>query len=142
MPPSIGETVNALTARFAEAKLDSPRLDARILIAHVLETEPAKLFVNSAEPFPEGKAAALRQVTARRLAHEPVSRILGTREFWGLSFEIGPATLDPRPDTETLVETALRARVPDQPARILDLGTGSGCILLRSEEHTSELQSH
>jgi release factor glutamine methyltransferase len=130
MPPTIGETVNALTARFADAGLDSPRLDARILTAHVLGTDTAKLFVNSAEPFPADRLAPLHQVRDRHLAHEPVSRILGVREFWGLTFELTGATLDPRPDTETLVEQALRLRHPGHAARILDLGTGTGCILL------------
>ena len=68
--------------------------------------------------------------SARRLNGEPVSRIRGTREFWGLTFEVTPATLDPRPDTETLVEAALALRKPPEPACILDLGTGTGCILL------------
>jgi release factor glutamine methyltransferase len=64
------------------------------------------------------------------MGHEPVSRILGAREFWGLTLEISPATLDPRPDTETLVEAALRLRREGQAVRVLDLGTGSGSILL------------
>lgn len=130
MPPTIGEAVNTLTARFAAAGLDSPRLDARVLVAHVLAAEAAKVFVRSAEPFPADRMASLEDVAARRLRHEPVSRIRGTREFWGLTFELGAATLDPRPDTETLVEAALRLRKPGHRARILDLGTGSGCILL------------
>lgn len=128
--PTIGEAVNALAARFADADLDTPRLDARILVAHALETDATKLFVNSADPVPDAKAATLESFASRRLAHEPVSRILGTREFWGLDFELGPATLDPRPDTETLVEAALRLGATNKPARILDLGTGTGCILL------------
>ena len=130
MAPSIGDVVNTLAARFADAGLDTPRLDARIFVAHVLDTESTKLFVNSGDAFPEAKVAVLEQIALRRLAHEPVSRILGTREFWGLDFELGPATLDPRPDTETLVEAALRLGHPDTPTRVLDLGTGTGCILL------------
>jgi release factor glutamine methyltransferase len=127
---TIGETVAALTARFEAADLGTPRLDARVLVAHALGAAPAALFARAAEAFPEEHRAVLDAATQRRLRREPVSRILGMREFWGLTFEIGPATLDPRPDTETLVEAALRYRMPGCPARLLDLGTGSGCILL------------
>lgn len=71
----------------------------------------------------------LEAMGARRLAHEPVSRIIGLREFWGLPFALNEATLDPRPDSETIIETALRF-LPDHAAQVLDLGTGTGCLLL------------
>ncbi len=128
--PTIGETVSDLTLRFAAAGIDNPRLDARVLTAHVLDLPPEGLFSRAGDPFPTAQAAALDAVVARRLRREPVSRIRGFREFYGLDFQIGPATLDPRPDTETIVEAALRLRVPGKAAQILDLGTGSGCILL------------
>jgi release factor glutamine methyltransferase len=83
--------------------------------------------------LPLGKEAPARLIgfAQRRMAREPVGRILGRREFWGLSFELSPDTLEPRPDTETVVETAL-SLVPDRQAglRLLDLGTGSGCLLV------------
>jgi release factor glutamine methyltransferase len=130
MMATIGETVNVLTARFAQAGIDNPRLDARVLIGDALGIEPSMLFARRGDAFPEERRAALEIMVKRRLAHEPVSRIRGRREFWGLDFEVTSATLDPRPDTETLVEAALRRRKPGKPARILDLGTGSGCILI------------
>lgn len=77
----------------------------------------------------EAAAAGLAQLAARRLAREPVHRILGRRAFWTLDLAITPAVLDPRPDTETLVEAALALAGPRRPARILDLGTGSGALL-------------
>ena len=82
----------------------------------------------------ETQAAASRSYAARRCAREPVSRILGEREFYGRSFALSPATLDPRPDSETLIEAALAIVEPkgwrERPLRILDIGTGSGCLLL------------
>lgn len=81
-------------------------------------------------PFGQMAAFQLARFLARRIAGEPVSRILGRREFWGMEFIVTPDTLDPRPDTETLVEEALAwVRLQKRPVRILDLGTGSGCIL-------------
>jgi release factor glutamine methyltransferase len=87
--------------------------------------------MHAERPIGEAGAARLTAFVTRRLAREPVSRILGTREFWGLPFRLSPCTLVPRPDTETIVETAL-ARLPERarPYTILDLGTGSGAILV------------
>jgi release factor glutamine methyltransferase len=75
-------------------------------------------------------AARLAEFAARRLAREPVARILGEREFWGLRFKLSPATLVPRPDTETVVRAALASAEARQGLRILDLGTGTGCLLV------------
>ncbi|MHA1536210.1 MAG: peptide chain release factor N(5)-glutamine methyltransferase [Alphaproteobacteria bacterium] len=112
------EAVRALEA----AGIANPRLDARLLLAACLGEEGSEC----------GKSRArLAPMLARRIAGEPVSRILGSREFWSLDFELSPATLDPRPDSETLIEAALaRIAEPDKPLRIADLGTGTGCLLL------------
>lgn len=113
-----------------EAGLDSPALDARILLAHALGITATELTLRPEIPVGEA-AEALAALAARRLAREPVSRILGEREFWGLPFRLSPATLVPRPDTETAVETALALLADRSEAlRLLDLGTGSGCLLV------------
>src|SRR5262249_4261492 len=112
---AIGKMVADLTLRFAAAGIDNPRLDARVLIGHVLELPPEELFARSEDAFPADRVAALDAIVVRRLRGEPVSRIRGFREFYGLEFLIGPATLDPRPDTETLVNAALHLRMPGRP---------------------------
>jgi len=129
---TIGRAVNDLTARFAAAGLDTPRLDARLLVGHVLGLEPSMLFTRPDAALSPRDTDTVEAVAARRLAHEPVSRIMGHRAFWGLDFALSAATLDPRPDTETLVAAVLdlKPRFAGKPVRILDLGTGTGCIVL------------
>lgn len=128
---TIGGAVNELTAQFTEAGLDTPRLDARILVGHAAKLEPSLLFARSDQTLTPIESDAVKAMAKRRLKYEPVSRILGHRGFWGLDFELNEATLDPRPDTETLVTAALalKDKFPAS-ARVLDLGTGTGCILI------------
>jgi release factor glutamine methyltransferase len=118
-------------ATLADAGLDEAALDARLLTLHGLGISSLELLTRPDLPIGEAEAENLSGYLARRLAREPVSRILGEREFWGLTFRLSPETLVPRPDTETIVEAAL-AGLPDRaaPLRILDLGTGSGAILV------------
>lgn len=128
---TIGAAVNSLTAQFAARDIDTPRLDARLLVGHVLGLEPSALFARADTAISDAQVRAIEGLAARRLRFEPVSRILGYRAFWGLTFKLNAAMLDPRPDTETVVEAALALK--DwfaAPPQILDLGTGSGCILL------------
>ncbi|WP_372423910.1 peptide chain release factor N(5)-glutamine methyltransferase [Salinarimonas chemoclinalis] len=122
-----GAALAAVRGAFARAGLDEPALDARILVAEAAGVRPGVLLADLERPLGADATARLSGFAARRLAHEPVWRILGEAEFWGLRFRLAPQTLVPRPDTETLVETAL-ALAPGP--RILDLGTGSGCILV------------
>ncbi len=134
-PAAGGETVGGAlqraAARLAEAGVERPRLDARLLLAAVLDADPAQIAAWPERALAPAAAARFEGLVARRAAREPVSRILGKREFWGLEFELAPATLDPRPETETLVEAVLeRCADRDAAIPILDLGTGSGCLLL------------
>ncbi|MBU0859394.1 MAG: peptide chain release factor N(5)-glutamine methyltransferase [Alphaproteobacteria bacterium] len=112
------------------AGIDSPALDARIFIKAVLGITDADLIAGDDRLVSAAEEAALSAMLDRRVAGEPVSRILGRREFWGMDFIVTPDVLDPRPDTETLVQAAVDMMRARPPARILDLGTGSGCILI------------
>ncbi len=132
------DAVAELTRDFAAAGFDSARLDARILVGHVLGIEPSLLFARGDTAIPMADLETLRGFARRHLAHEPVSRILGMREFYGLPFKVTPDTLDPRPDTETVVDAVLTLRGRTPSPRILDLGTGSGCIPLAILRHWPE----
>jgi release factor glutamine methyltransferase len=127
------EALKQTAARFTAAGIATPTLDARVLIAEALSIDAGGLFTRPDEPLGDG-AARVATYAARRLAGEPVARILGRREFWGLMFELTPATLVPRPETETVVSATLawcrRTGRGRGPLSILDLGTGSGALLV------------
>ena len=112
----------------AKAGIDNPRGEARLLLAHALGTSRDAAL--TATPSPD-QATAFAALVARRARREPIAYITGRKEFWSLAFKVGPGVLVPRPDTETLIEEALRV-VPQRDAalRIADLGTGSGAILI------------
>ncbi|WP_316161189.1 peptide chain release factor N(5)-glutamine methyltransferase [Bradyrhizobium sp. SZCCHNRI20481] len=124
----------ALAARFADAGLDSPELDARLLIGHALQLDLTGLVMHGRRQLSHDDAQRLETLMQRRLAGEPVARLLGTKEFWGLDLRLSADTLVPRPDTETVVELALEHLAAGgdlkRRLRIADLGTGSGAILL------------
>ncbi len=126
--------LRAVIARFKAAGLDTPDTDARLLLASVVGVDRLKLISEADTRLTQLQAAALEVVVQRRLTREPVSRILGERWFFGRRFQISPATLDPRPDSETLVEAVLAFvaahGLQEEPLRLLDIGTGSGCLLL------------
>jgi release factor glutamine methyltransferase len=131
---SASEAVRLMTQAFNAAKTESPAVDARRLVPAALGFSKQDLMREPHRLITGEEAQRLAEFETRRLAHEPVSRILGTREFYGREFAITPATLDPRPDSETLIEAALEiadARgLHEVPIRILDIGTGTGCLLL------------
>ena len=120
------EALRAAIPRLAAAGIpDAPR-DARALLAHATGIAPDRLTLHLADPLQPDAITAFEAAITRRAAREPVSHITGTRLFWGRSFRVTPDTLDPRPETEILVEAAL-----SEPfLKMLDLGTGTGCILL------------
>lgn len=128
---TVGAAVAAAAERLAAAGIDSPRLDARLLVAEVLGLVPPALSSRPDLPLDSAQAVRLEAMVARREGREPVSRILGRRGFWTLDLALGPETLDPRPDSETVIDAVLAA-LPDRRAalRLLDFGTGSGCLLL------------
>ncbi|MGY3620020.1 peptide chain release factor N(5)-glutamine methyltransferase [Bradyrhizobium sp. USDA 10063] len=123
-----------LAARLKSAAIDSAELDARMLLGAVLRLDLTGLITAAGRTLTENEAIKLEAFTRRRLAGEPVARILGQKEFWGLPLKLSAATLVPRPDTETVVELALEILRTDgaleKPLRIADLGTGTGAILL------------
>lgn len=116
----------AIAAAAARLPGDCPRLDAELLAAHLIGVDRGDMLLRHLDdPIDRHAFDALVE---RRMADEPVAYILGHREFWSLDFRVTPDTLIPRPDSETLVEAALAGAGPSP--RILDLGTGSGCLLL------------
>ncbi|MCA1454758.1 peptide chain release factor N(5)-glutamine methyltransferase [Bradyrhizobium sp. BRP22] len=124
----------ALAARLKSAAIDSSELDARMLLGATLGLDLTGMITAAGRTLTESEAAKLESFARRRLAGEPVARILGQKEFWGLPLKLSAATLVPRPDTETVVEFALDIVRADgalrKPLRIADLGTGTGAILL------------
>jgi release factor glutamine methyltransferase len=128
--PTVAQARRAAADSLRERGFDTPDLDARLLVGHALGLDHAALVAQSARRLTPAEAAALDASVARRLAHEPVARILGTREFWSLPLRVTPAVLVPRPETETVVEAVLGVVERDRPLRFADLGVGSGAILL------------
>lgn len=135
---ALGQTIEAarraLSARLRTAKIETAVLDARMLVGAVVRLDLTGLVRSATRPLTQDEAARLEAFAERRISGEPVARILGEKEFWGLRLKLSPETLVPRPDTETVVELALQMLPADlnsdRPLRILDIGTGSGAILL------------
>lgn len=118
-------------AALAAVGIDNPRFEARLLLEAATGRPRASLLAMGAQPLPAGQAGEFRALVARRREREPMAYILGRAEFWSLSFVVGPGVLVPRGDSETLIEAA-QAAFPDptQPLRLLDIGVGSGCLLM------------
>lgn len=123
--------VRAAAQQLAEAGVEAPRGDAWLLLAHAAGCDRTSLMASGHDPVPSDVADRFAALVERRARREPMAYIQGEREFWSLSFRVDPSVLVPRPDSETLIAAALRRR-PDRQARLrlLDLGTGSGCLLL------------
>lgn len=123
-----GDAMSEAAHSLRSAGVDSPRRDARLLLAHAMGVEPIDIILLETEYVDPAVLPVFNEFVRRRLDHEPVSRIRGWREFYGRRFTVTPDVLDPRPETELLVHEGIR-RLPSG-GRVLDLGVGSGCILL------------
>lgn len=131
---SVAEATNLLAQAFRLAGIEEPEVDARALLGHALQLERAQLISHLERILDAHETTTISAFAARRLKREPVSRIVGHREFWNVMLQLSPDVLDPRPDTETIVEAALdhivRGGLRMERLRILDIGTGSGALLL------------
>jgi release factor glutamine methyltransferase len=132
--PTIAGARRMLAEQFRAAGIGSPELDARVLVAHALSLDHATLAATGGRLLDPEQRDTIAALARRRLAREPVARIIGSKEFWSLRLSINTATMVPRPETETVVEAALAAVDAEgaraRPLRIADLGTGSGALIL------------
>lgn len=131
---SLQDWLSGLGEAFTEAGIRTPLIDARLLLSHALGFSRGQLNRELGRPVGVEEAERISSLAERRLAREPVSRILGVRKFYGRTFDLSPGILDPRRDTETLVTLALdiarKGKLPEDDLRVLDLGVGAGAILL------------
>jgi release factor glutamine methyltransferase len=116
--------------KFRSAGIDTARLDAELLLAHLLGVERISIILLPHRALSADEDQRFRLMVARRANREPFAYVVGEKEFWSLPFMVTPATLIPRPDSETLIDVAVRNLTFKHPKRILDFGTGSGCLLL------------
>jgi release factor glutamine methyltransferase len=135
-PTVIREAVASGAAALAAAGVDTPRLDAELLLAHALGVERSRLVLDAAEPVGDRTAAEFDALLARRTAREPVAYILGHKDFRFISLEVDRRVLIPRPETELLVEVGLEL---GQGARVADVGTGSGAVALALKDERPDL---
>lgn len=139
---TIGSILKWTGQYFQSKGVESPRLDAEVLLSHVLGKERIYLYVHFDEPLQPNELRAFREMVKKRIARVPVAYILGHKEFMGLTFSVSPAVLVPRPDTEILVEAAL-TRLKERPAPVIaDIGTGSGAIVLSLLKYLPLAEGH
>jgi release factor glutamine methyltransferase len=127
---TFGQAHSTAARLLRQAAIETPELDARLLLCHAAGLSHEAYVAGLGDELAPDAAARFGAFVERRLKGEPLSRITGIREFYGRPFRIDESTLDPRPDTETLIEAALAMVDRETPLSILDLGTGSGCILV------------
>jgi release factor glutamine methyltransferase len=127
-PWTVRRVLGWTTQHFEKQGVDAPRLTSELLLAHVLGTSRVRLYTELDRPLERAELAAYRQLIERRIAGEPAAYLTGKREFYGRVFRVDPRVLIPRPETELLVEAVLRALPREAEVRVLDLGTGSGCV--------------
>ena len=127
--------MNTISAAFRRARgklahSDSPELDAQVLLAHVLDVEPAFLYAHGEDPLTPAQRSAFQNAVASRASGEPIAYIIGRKGFYDLDLITTPAVLVPRPETELLLEEALRRAAPDSRIAVADIGTGSGALAI------------
>ncbi|MDW8361344.1 MAG: peptide chain release factor N(5)-glutamine methyltransferase [Myxococcales bacterium] len=127
-PWTIRRVLSWMTADLRARGIETARLDSELLVAHALGANRLALYLDLDRPLTPDELASIRSLHLRRRAREPVAYIVGRREFWNRDFEVGPAVLVPRPETELLVERALAIVPADSAATVLELCTGSGCV--------------
>jgi release factor glutamine methyltransferase len=136
----LGEALDQAVTRLGNEGVDSPRLDAELLLAHILEVNRAAILARPDQRLTPKELTRYRDLVTRRASREPLAYILGHREFYGLDFAVDPRALIPRPETELLIEHALSiarrtAQQPENPLQIADVGAGSGAIAVTLAVH-------
>lgn len=133
---TIAEILNKTAEYLGERGLDNPRLNAELMLGHVLGLKRIGLYLNHDRPLRDQELSDFRALVRRRLDGCPVQYLMGETEFFSLSFQVSPAALIPRPETEILVETVLKCLKPlSPPLKVADLGTGSGVIAVSLASH-------
>jgi release factor glutamine methyltransferase len=140
---TVGAVLKWAADDFRARGIESPRLDAELLLAHALDTNRVQLVIDAARALSPDELSRFRELVKRRRAREPVAYLVGRREFYGRSFRVDARVLIPRPDTETLVEVALdRTRALSMSLRGLDLCTGSGCVAITLARERPTIRVH
>jgi len=144
---TVAQALQAATAALREAEIETPRLDAEVLLAHVLGVDRPRLLARLAERLPREAQRRFAHLVHRRLRHEPVAYLIGHKEFFGLDFVVDPRVLIPRPETESLVERAIalisetwEASEAADPCHCADVGTGCGCIAVALAVHLPQVR--
>tara|TARA_Y100000588_G_C14197654_1_gene900962 strand:+ start:885 stop:1736 length:852 start_codon:yes stop_codon:yes gene_type:complete len=128
---TIGSALKLAELKLSAAGIQNPKLDSKILLCHVLAIAPGSLFADLGRKLNIGTSQKFEELVQRRLLREPVSHLIGQREFWSLSFEVSADVLDPRPASETLIQAAVDLMgKKEKGISALDLGTGSGCLII------------
>ena len=134
----ISEALKKSTEMLSENNIENPHLDAQVIMAHVLKTEPFRLIVDAEKEIPASKIKVLQNLIQRRSKHEPVAYITGSKEFYAINFLVDKSTLIPRPETELLVDMAIY--YAPMNAKMLDIGTGSGVIAITVKLSRADLK--
>lgn len=113
---------------FEQAGVDSPRLSAQVLLAHVLQIDRIEMLLNMQAVVTRDSLESMRSLATRRILGEPVAYLVGKKEFYGLEFQVGPEVLIPRPETELMIDHLLSTYGRSEPRRVVDIGTGSGAL--------------